>query len=156
MKGFIVLEIAVILIVLFLGAFGLMIAGKMNESIKNQLTGTEVNTTFLTQSGYALDALSSGFILIAGMLFVGAAIAAYFLREHPVFAIFSVLLLFIMIIIAGIFSNAFESFSSSPEFANQTATYTGIISVMNYLPYIVLVFGSIIIIAMFAKGGGGE
>lgn len=155
-KGFIVLEIAIILVIALVLSVTIFVAGMINNAVIDKFDEKNVSSQYNRQAGYALDALATGFSLIIVGLFLGAAILAYFLTEHPIFAFFSIILLVVMIIISAIISNVFESFSSSSVFTSQTSQYTILTEIMSKLPIITLILGSIIIIAMFAKSREGQ
>jgi hypothetical protein len=156
MKGFIILDIMMIIIVLFLVGMGVFIGSKMLTAIEDQTSdinsSTYINQSYLKQGEYGLDVMNGVFIFLVVGLFIAVLIGAYMINEHPIFFIISFFLLVIMVMIGAGFSNVFESFSQTAEFSDQAGHFNIITEVMSKLPYIILIFGAIILIVMFGKG----
>ena len=158
-KGFIVLEIAVILVMLFALAFGIFLGSKVMTEFQQQTNETSdspLNQTYFKQGEYALNTLNAGFLLIMVGFFVATIILAFMVQYHPIFAFISFFLLVFMIILSGIFSNVFGEIVATEEFTTQAASFNIITEIMNRLPIFITVFGSILIIVMFAKTRGGN
>jgi len=109
--------------------------------------GKQASTTINNMFPGALD--NSFLILTVGLGIVAISLAAL-VRVHPVFLVFFILMLAIIIFFCGIFSNIYE------ELANADATMEALASdltfsthVMHYLPFIVGIFGGILAIVMY-------
>lgn len=148
MKGLLVLEMVIIIVALFLVATSLYVSGILVDAFQ---ASDKMNQTFMQNADDSLNVINSMFpFLLVGMM-MAAAISAYMLREHPVFAIFSIILWIFMIVVAAIFSNTFEALGDSTVFAPAAAQFTLTQQVMDYLPVLMTVFGAVVVIFLYAK-----
>ena len=86
-------------------------------------------------------------------LFFGACIVALILASltpfHPVFFIFFILELIILIWFSGGLADAFQVFIESPALATEHAQYETIIFLFHYLPFIIGVIGFVLAAVMY-------
>lgn len=110
-------------------------AGKLDES--------DAGKTIVRESKRAFGALDYSFLLVFVGLFISTVVTAFLIKSHPVFFVVSILLLFILIFSAVLFSNIFEEVSEKPNLENASNTYVIIPHIMDYLPH--YIFGLIIV-----------
>lgn len=92
------------------------------------------------------------FILVATLL--GLIILAIFTDFHPVVLIFLVLVLVLLVILGGLFANAFDEVSNTDILSEKASEFTFTNVVMGeYLPVFILVSGAIAFIIILAKRG---
>jgi len=100
-------------------------------------------------------ALDNASILLLTVLCIGTLALASLVRIHPIFILFFILLLAILIFFCAIWSNAYDEMATNAELATYAADLSNIHLVMTYLPLIVGVIGSILAIVMY-KGWQGS
>jgi hypothetical protein len=118
-----------------------------------------MNTTYIDQAKTAQEVWDWGilFILFGSMLF--ALITAYMVDTHPALFVFGIIVFMITLVVTMIVSNAFYAFYNTADLATSVAEYPNLIYVMNHLVEIMMVYGFIMLIVVYAKlryaGGGG-
>jgi hypothetical protein len=127
---------------------------------------TKFNTQFqkITANGIITsDAYNAGNTLAntmpatlnVGMLFfffaacIVALIFASLTPFHPVFFVFFILELILLIFISGGIANSFQAFIETPALATEHGQYTTIIFLFHYLPFIIGVVGFILAGVMY-------
>ena len=153
MKGNIVLELGIMLVLIIVVAVALFAGSVLQQSFLTKTAGKLADQSPIVESGYALDAIANGFLFLVVGLFAAAFIAAFIVGEHPVFAFITIILLYVMTIITAAFSNFFQSFASKTVFAYQVGQFNIVVTIMTNLPVIFFVLGSVLIIVLYAKGG---
>lgn len=125
----------------------------------------QTKTKLLDQAAPTIDLaatnakIDSTFLLVDNLLVVlyisftlMSAIGAYFIDSHPVFFVFSLIALIILIGLSAVFSNVFESLLS--KFTEYSSFSKGMYIVSN-LPLYAGVSGVLILVALYAKPRGG-
>lgn len=131
------------------------------------LVGLKVLSGFTTEistmSDMPTEAITSSNQLIGvytgamdySMLFIvfGFAIAAFIMaslvRVHPIFIPFYLITLLIVIIIAGVASNVYQTMAAEPLLVAEASQLEIIGSILTYLPLIVGILGTILMIVMY-------
>jgi uncharacterized membrane protein len=70
-------------------------------------------------------------------------------RRHPVFFVFFVIILAIILFVSGAFSNVYQEMANNPDLADVAAQLTFIDNIMTYLPFIIGIFGFLLAIVMY-------
>lgn len=93
--------------------------------------------------------LDNSFLFITVSLALLAFVLAALVRVHPIFFVFFIIILGIVIFISAIFSNVYQEIASDSEFTTlaDELNFTSII--MTYLPFIIGVFGTVLSIVMY-------
>lgn len=86
--------------------------------------------------------------------FVVTVLLAYFLRTMPGFALLSVILMLIFGIIAVTFSNVFFDFANTDGISSVSGDFVMMSWLGQKLPHIIIIFGVIFIIVLYAKSSG--
>lgn len=120
---------------------------------------------FLGNTTEGKDALNTvsrtlgGFNVLVPIIFIFmilvVAILAYSVKTSPALAFIAILVFLIVMVLAVMFGNIFVEISEESDLANQTNTYSAPTFMMQKLPYIILVAGMIIFVALFAKPSRG-
>lgn len=109
--------------------------------------------------------IASGTTLIGmfDFMFIGSVIAmlvvliiiALMIPSNPIFYVIYVLYLIVATLLAPILSNAYETFANTSQLQAASAAMPMQNLFMSNLPLIILMFGVILLIATYAKVGGG-
>ena len=154
-------DIIFIATVMFFFAIVILIGFKVNDELKNKFEENEmqdsfepsaairINATFAQTNGMFTGVLDNSFLFLviglSGMAFVMAGLV----RIHPIFFVFYIIILTIVIFLCGIFSTVYNQIASQPEFATLAAELTFIHHIMTYLPLFIGVMGVILSIVMY-------
>lgn len=152
MKGSILDIIGVVLLITFF-AVSILIGWTVLDQFETStaFTGVGGNTTYTTQAKDAMGVFEWGilFILFGSMLFT--IISAYKVDTHPALFIFGLIVFVIMIILVAIMSNTFHSIYGVAEFTTASNEFNEMVYVMDHLVEIMMVFGFILLIAVYGK-----
>lgn len=99
--------------------------------------------------GHFSGVLDNSFLFLTIMLALMAFVLAALVRVHPIFFVFYILMLALVIFLAGVFSNIYQEMAGQPEMTALADDLTFISLIMTYLPFLVGVFGSILSIVMY-------
>jgi len=135
---------------------------KLQEGIQPTL-----NASFnASGSPIAANIINNETGMIAGLdnlyvfIVLGVGLAMVFLASQlnvpPVFYIFFVFLFMIVLGLTGAFANGFFDFAESASFNSTMSQMPATTGIWQYMPTVILVFGALSIIAMYAKLGGGQ
>jgi len=114
------------------------------------------NDTHVENTKTSIITFNEGSVFIFFGLVAAAIVSSYLLRQHPVYAIFSIILLYISAYIVATISNFFQDFTTDPQTVAAANNFPLLLTLMENIVPITFGAGIIIIIAMFAKTGGGE
>jgi len=110
------------------------------------------NSTYIMNQGVSSLGLIVGsipFIIIG--LGLASIISAFFIPSHPAFVPISIILLGFYTILATIFANIMWEFLNIAEILPLANGYPLLVSMVVNLPYIVTIFGGLLIIFMHSK-----
>jgi hypothetical protein len=93
--------------------------------------------------------IDNSFLLLTVGLSVVAIALAFMVRIHPVFLVFYILVLVLLIIFAGIFSNVYTGIAENPDFTAEADSLVFISTIMRILPMFVAVLGTVLAIVMY-------
>jgi len=137
----------------------LLIGFKISNSINDEVADSGAISK-LSGAGQARQSMNDMNQLFPGImdnsflfLTVGLAIVAMILAllvvVHPVFFFFYIVFLAIIIFVSGAFSNIYQEMATNPELVDLADQMVFTSFVMNYLPFIVGVFGFLLAIIMY-------
>lgn len=93
-------------------------------------------------------------------LMIGLAVIAFFMasmvRVHPVFIVFYFIILAVIILLGAVFSNIYQEIAADATFAVYSGNLTFITLILNWLPIIVGVFGTILAVVMYKSWSEGQ
>ena len=84
---------------------------------------------------------------------IGAIILAFLIPSHPIFLPVSIIMLTIFIVLSTIFSNFLWEFLNASPLVSIANQYPLVVNIVRYLPYIIGIIGTILIIVMYSKSG---
>lgn len=140
--GLIVFAVATLL------AFKIM--SEFNDNVQaNADIPTEAKTASNTLEGDYSGILDKSFLFICIGLAIGALILASLVRVHPIFFVFYLIALVFIIFMSGVFSNIYQTMAETPQLSTQADELVMISSIMEFLPFIIGIFGFILAGVMF-------
>lgn len=139
-------------------SISLLVGFKMTDSFNEQVQGLDIVPDDAKESmaqfnGYYPSVMDSAVLFVLVGLIIVALIFAFLIRVHPVFIVFYLILLVVIVFISAIFSNIYEQVSQDPNMIAQASQLTFTSNIMNFLPFIIGIVGFIIAIVMFKQGG---
>ena len=105
--------------------------------------------------------MANSLILIFIVFGIASAISAFFTETHPVFFIFSIVMLGVSVMVISLFADMFAEFASSGLLLPIAGEFVLMVETIANLKVLSVIMGVVIIIALFAKrgdlqlGGGG-
>jgi hypothetical protein len=87
---------------------------------------------------------------------IGSIVLAFLIPSHPIFLPISILALALFVILSTAFTNFLWEFLNAQEIVDIANQFPLIANIVQYLPYIIAVFGFILIIVMYSKSGSYE
>ena len=147
-------DLIFIAVVIFFFSIVLLVSYKVTNEFNSHISGmdnipAEAKTAADTLEGHFPGILNNAFLFLSiGIALVSVALAAMVV-VHPIFIPFYFIGLVITIIMSGIWSNVYEEISLHAEFSALSANLVIPATVMSYLPFIVGVFGMIIMVVMY-------
>lgn len=106
-------------------------------------------TASATLTGYFAGVGDNVFLFITVGLSLAALVLAALVRVHPVFLVFFIIALIILIYITGIFTNVYETMAANPQLSAQANQLMYTSFIMARLPFIVGVIGILLMIIMY-------
>lgn len=156
-KGSSILDLILILVILFVVGVGSIFIYKIFDSVADEVATQEsfdqdIRDDIVEQA----DAFPTIFDNIFLIILIGFAIAlfigAFFLNTHPVFFIFSVIVLGIVVILAAALGNSYESIVSNSEIITAEGEFTIIPWVFDNFTVIMAALGVLLLVGLYAKG----
>jgi len=129
---------------------GFRLSTDFNTYIQNDTVMPATAKTASTQLlGYFTSSLDNVFLFVlVGLCIVTLAMAAL-VRVHPIFLVFFVIGLVFVILICAILTNVYEAMASHAELQAQANQLTNISFIMARLPFLVGLFGIILMVVMY-------
>ena len=144
------ISIFFVLVVLFgVAIFTIILYNAYDENIKDNLNDALTSSTpvdssanvteLLEQTSGGLRMLNPMFPLLLVGLFGFGLIMALMGRSHPVFFFVGIIILAVAIILAVVFSNAYESITENASFSTAASEFSVLTFVMDNLPLIIFI-----------------
>jgi len=102
-----------------------------------------------TLTGYFSSVGDSVFLFITIGISLATLVLAALVRVHPVFLVFFIIGLILLIYISGIFTNVYETAAADPQLAPQANQLQYTSFIMARLPFIVGIIGILLMIVMY-------
>jgi len=160
------ISIFFVLVVLFgISIFSIILYNAYDENIKDNLndaltSSTPVDSTanvtqMLEDTSGGIRMLNPMFPLLLVGLFGFGLIMALMGKSHPVFFFVGIVILGVAIILAVVFSNAYESITDNANFANAADEFFVMTLVMDNLPLVILILFVVISAVLYGMRGSG-
>ena len=155
-----------VLVVLFgVAIFAVILYNAYDENIKDNLntaltssTPVDANanvTKILEQTSGGIRMLNPMFPLLLVGLFGFGLVMALMGKSHPVFFFVGIVILAVAIILAVVFSNAYESITDHASFSNAADEFFVMTLVMDNLPLVILILFVAISAVLYGMRGSG-
>jgi len=122
-----------------------------NSGVINNSRAQAASTAMLNQYPGIID---NGFLFLTMGLAVIAFVLAGLVRIHPIFFVFYIILLGIIIFLAVVFSNIYQGIAEQAEFTAVADSLIFTSHIMNALPFLVGIFGTLLAIVMYKNYQG--
>jgi heme/copper-type cytochrome/quinol oxidase subunit 3 len=135
---------------------GFRVSSGLNDQIQNMsVMPTDAKAASSTLTNSFPGVIDNTFLFLTiGLALVAFALAAL-VRIHPIFIALFIIALLLIIFFCGIFSNIYQEMASNVQLTPYADQLTFISLIMNFLPFIVGIFGTILMIVMYKLGGEG-
>ncbi len=153
-----VLELLIVGVIIFAGFVTLLVGSEVYERIleTDAWPTNEVGNATNTAAAETLNVLDAGILFL--MIGMGAAlvIGAALIKTHPAFFLVSIIILGVLVVVSPAMTNAFMGFATSDALTDDATEYSLSTYAISNFPIYVVVVGVLIIIALYAFGGGRE
>lgn len=107
----------------------------------------------------AMQSVDYAVAIIAVGLSIFSIGSALYIRTHPIFFIFSIILLMILVLISAVFTNVMDAFLTAAPIITMANNFPITVTLVRSFPLFCLVIGLIISVVMYSKSeessGGG-
>ena len=151
MKGVMIGDLLVLVLIVFALCFTAMISYKVLGGFRDQFENDtqEYNVTTQGMASVQLFDWGSIFLIVAMSLVI--FVSAYMIPSHPIFVVPGIITLVIMMVVVPIFSNTFESIVGSGSMTETASQFTMMQYIWLNMPTIIGLIGIILMIVMFSK-----
>lgn len=126
------------------------IAANYNTNIQaDAAMPATAKTASNTLTNYFVGVGDHVFLFITIGLSLAALILASLVRIHPVFFVFFIIALILLIYVSGIFTNMYEEMAASPQLAPQANQLLFTSFIMARLPFLIGVIGILLMLVMY-------
>lgn len=148
-----ILGMMVIFTVLVIFSFlGLYLQTETKNAIIANAPFQSTNSTYILDKGTdSLEVFVNSIPFIIIGIGIAALISAFFIPSHQAFVPLSIMLLALYTVLAAVFSNILWEFLNIAEILPLANNYPLLVSLVVKLPYVVTVFGAVLIIVMHSK-----
>lgn len=151
-KGNISIDLLIILIVTITVLSIVTIIGySILLQMETPLTNAGFNMTSFEDTKDAFKVFNTGIPFIFFSFIVISILLAVYLKTSPVISIFMIMVIAALGYVAEGMANAFHIFAVNPTMQTAANEFGYVVYMQNYLPYLILIAGVILIIFMFAK-----
>lgn len=155
-----ILDMFLVIVIVFAMAFITILGYRLFDDINTQLQGSDISSQSKSMIQENKDSYAGVFDGLFLFAFIGLGIAlfisAFFLNAHPVFYFFSLFILALVVFVAAIMGNTYESISSSSALSNASSQFTFIPFVMNNFVSFIVGLGFLLLIGLYAKSRAGD
>lgn len=147
-------DIATIMVILLVVGVFFLIGGKLMDALNTGLSGSGLLTTEGTNAVAEINNLyptviDNGFLYLMVGLCLVALILAMMVAIHPVFFVFYIIMLTIIVFISGVLSNIYQEMAADAQLSSIAAKLVWTSHILEYLPFIIGVFGFVLAIVMY-------
>jgi len=142
--GVILLVAAIVILISF------KLAAEFNTNIQADASiPTAGKTASSTLTNYFPSVVDNVFLLLTIGIAIATLVMAALVRVHPIFLVFFLIGLILIIFISGILSNVYDAMATDIQLATQANQLNFISFIMTRLPFIVGVIGVLLMIVMY-------
>jgi hypothetical protein len=154
--GIIVLFFAVVVLI------GFKVVSEFNSEIQSNSaiaqfdTGSHARAASTELTGHYTGVIDNTFLFFAIGLALATLMLAVMVRIHPIFIPFYFIGLVLIIFFSGIFSNIYQEMAATTQLATQADQLIFISNILEFLPFIVGIFGIILMVIMYKTWKDGQ
>lgn len=151
-----IMVIVVLFAFLIMTFFGQYILNMYNDDVSADVDMSNTSKEIVSEHNTRYTSLFDNFFLVI-FIFVWALvlIASFKIDTHPVFFIFTLILLIVVFIIAAELGNTYEELVSDAELSGIAVQYTIANYIMTHLLTVAIVIGFSIVLVLFGKNRMG-
>lgn len=145
--------VIIMLVVFAMFSFGAFVAlNYVNDDIQADATLSNVTKeTVSDAAGYYPELFDNAFIVILVLTWCMVLIASFMIDSHPIFFIFSVVLIIFVLIAAGYISNAYQEVMDDAEFISLSSNFPITNFVIEHLIETILAISFSVVLVLFGK-----
>ena len=133
--------------------FGFKIVNSFNDNVQtNNMMPAEAKTVSTEMQGHYTGIIDNSIIFLLLGMTVGAFILASLVRVHPIFIPLFIVSLIFIIFFCSIYSNIYTGMAETANLESEASQLTTITYVLTYLPFIVGILGTILMLIMYKLG----
>lgn len=151
-----IIDIVFLIVILFALSLFIIIGYKIMDTINDEFqTKSDLSTTakghISDLEGRFVNLFDGIFITIMIFLTIIIAVGVYFLNLHPIFYVPAILIAIFVIIMAGVFGNAYNEITESTDIKTEADKFTLIPFIFENFVVFITIISFLIIIVMYAK-----
>ena len=144
-----------ILAIVVLLAF--VVGSRINDSVQSNSDFTVLGKNLMqNQINSFSTTFDKSFLILSIFIAISVIASAVLVRVHPIFIPIFIFLLMIFIVVAAISSNIYSELEINDQVASVAAQMTFARKIMLYLPYIVGIVGTILMIVMYKSWSNAQ
>ena len=147
-------DVILIAVVLFVFALTTLIVFKVSNTLNTEFQASSVitsngKTAFSTINNMYPGVIDNMFLLLTIGLGVVAIILSSLIRQNPVFFVFFILVMAILIFITAIFSNVYLTIANNSNFTTEAEALTFTTHTIWLLPFIIGILGFVLALIQY-------
>lgn len=155
-KGNAIFDTIFFLIAIFVFAMAIVVGYSMFTELNDDIQAdAEINTVAKTNLDSLHDkypsTMDAAFVLALVLLWVAVIVASFLIDTHPVFFIFTVILMALMLFASSELSNFYQDFISQSEYTGFEQAFPMMSFIINHLVMFVLGVGASAMLVLFGK-----
>lgn len=111
------------------------------------------NPTYSGDMTQVFSVMDYGAIAIMISMFVAVVISAFFIKTHPIFLPITLIIFIVVVMVSALTTNVFMGFATSTQIVSHANAFPNFLQFAGYIPYAVVGFGVLLLIAMYGKPG---
>ena len=145
------MDLPFVLAMLFVLGISIFVTVKFLGAFDTAWTYGGVGQEIINDGQSAMYVFDYMFVVLGVGLSASTIIGAFMIDSHPIFYIFSTILLGIMTIVSAQITNAFDKFATSTAFAPIANDFPMMITFVRNFPLFILVTGILIAMVMYGR-----
>lgn len=160
-KGNAVLDSLFIIVILFVAIISIIIARvvltDLNTDIQADATLSNLTKSTVQAESDRFGNLFDGiFIFVFVLLWIAALIASFMIDTHPIFLIFTLILMIFVFIVAAFMGNVYEEVTADSDLATAIASFPMANYIWTHMLIVIICVGASMILSLFAKNRWGS
>jgi len=154
-KGTIILDMIFFAIIMFIMALVIFFSGKFlhdsNDTFQLTLNSTQAKQQMQSATDRFSGVFDNVFITISILLLMVVIVNLFFIQTHPALMIFLIIIFCFSLIPIAIMGNAFNDITTNAQISSYSSGFSFTNWIMSNIVIVVLGFGAIAIVVLYAK-----